>query len=511
MEKITKTNSDMYSKYEAQPIPDTSTWFDSFAGWGIWRDITETDESASYIPDEFGLGLLLTEERIASKRILGWGSVFAVLGLVAGIIGLFYLSDLILFAIIASILWGIALYRFLPWYINRDLRVRIFREGFTVTKRGKTTITYWRDIDFVREYWHKMIIQGIFQIHNHNVNVIKSNGETVKLDLTLNHIEKIGRLIQLAAAEYLSPIMVERLKSGDKCEFGPFKIDRYGIYKEKEFLPWEEVKSLDVNSVGSTTLHIKKESSHKLSIPWATKPGKAVPNLLLFITFTSWFIEAAKHPVSEKITFPDTIPDGSETHFQSSVNYNLSISKKEAQDGTQKTLYVGPSKRERRLVVKIPPGVKSGTVYSFPEFGRPNPKNGSPSVLDVVINVEKGQLSEKIKEVQMFTGIILLFGGLIWLIEYSTLDLVTSVVLATLFGGTAGALISTQQRRIGVISGAIGGVISFILNILYFMFIYLQFGRDTFWYYELVIVFILSLLPGIGIYFLLNKIQKKKI
>lgn len=508
---MTETNSSVNSKYEAQPIPDTSTWFDAFAGWGIWRDITETDESASTIPPELGLGLLLTEERIASKRILIWGSVFAALGLLAGVIGIFYPSDLDIFAIIAFVLWGIALYRFIPWYTNRDLRVRIFREGFTVTKRGKTTITYWRDVDFVREYWHKMIIQGIFQIHNHRVNITKSNGETVKLDLMLNHIEKIGRFIQSAVAEYLSPVMVERFKSGDKCEFGPFKIDRYGIYhKERKFLPWEEVKSLDVNSVGSTTLYIKKVSSHKLSISWATETGKAVPNLLLFTTFTSWFIEAAKHPVAEKITVPDTFPDSSETHFESSVNYNLSISKKEARDGTQKTLYVGPSKRERRLVVKIPPGVKSGTVYSFPEFGRPNPKNGSPSVLDVIINVEKGQLSEKIKDIQMIVGIIFLIGGLIWLIEYSTLDLITSVVFAALIGGTAGALISTQQRRIGVISGTIGGVISFVLNILYFMFIYFQFGRDTYWNYELAIVFMLSLLPGIGIYYLLYKIQKKR-
>ena len=405
MGKITKTNSDVYSKYKAQPIPDISAWFDTFAGWGIWTDLSETNEGASNFPHELGLGLLLTEERITSKRMLGWGSVFAVLGLVAGIIGIFYPSDLVTFAIVVFILWGIALYRFIPWYINRDLRVRIFREGITVTKRGKTTVAYWRDVDFVREYWHKMIIQGIFQIHTHKVIVTKSNGETVKLDRMLNHIEKIGRLIQSAVAEHLSPIMVERLKSGDKCEFGPFTINRYGIFhKEKKFLPWEEVKSLDVNTVGSTTLYIKKEYASKVPLPWATETGKAVPNLLLFIVITSWFIKIAKQPALEKTTFPNASLEGSEDHIDSSVNYNLLISKKEARDGTQKTLYVGPSKREKGLVVNIPPGVKSGAVFSYPEYGRPNPKDGSPSVLDVVINVERGQLIEKIEEIQMIIG-----------------------------------------------------------------------------------------------------------
>jgi hypothetical protein len=49
--------------------------------------------------------------------------------------------------------------------------------------------------------------------------------------------------------DHLLPDRIERLQSGATCAFGSFSLSRYGItHKEKKFLPWEEVKSLDVGS-----------------------------------------------------------------------------------------------------------------------------------------------------------------------------------------------------------------------------------------------------------------------
>jgi hypothetical protein len=113
------------------------------------------------------------------------------------------------------------------------------------------------------------------------------------------------------------------------------------------------------------------------------------------------------------------------------------------------------------------------------------------------------------QEFQILLGIIILGGGLMWLGFWSTLDLLTSLVLSLVIGGLGGVLIAIQHRFIGAISGSIGAAVSFILQVIYFEFMYIAFGRESFWNYEAVLVLFLSALPGYGLYVLLKKLTAK--
>jgi len=61
------------------------------------------------------------------------------------------------------------------------------------------------------------------------------------------------------------------------------------------------------------------------------------------------------------------------------------------------------------------------------------------------------------------------------------------------------------RSRLGLICGVIGGAVSLLLQEVYYIVNYLQFGRDSFWNYETVLLLMVSLLPGIGLYYLLFK------
>lgn len=110
----------------------------------------------------------------------------------------------------------------------------------------------------------------------------------------------------------------------------------------------------------------------------------------------------------------------------------------------------------------------------------------------------------------MAAGMILFVLGMMWLSFSSTLDLITSVILAAIIGGLCGTLISIRQRWAGLLSGVIGGVLSFSIQTIYYILMYLFFGRESFWNYEMFIVLAISVLPAIGLYALITKKTSKK-
>ena len=119
-------------------------------------------------------------------------------------------------------------------------------------------------------------------------------------------------------------------------------------------------------------------------------------------------------------------------------------------------------------------------------------------------------LEKRMQDIQILTGIILLVGELMWLGFWSSLDLLSNLILAVLIGGLAAALMSVHHRLLGTISGAIGGAVCYILQVIYYVFMYVVFGRESFWNYETVFVLFLTALPGIGLYLLLKKVIGNK-
>jgi hypothetical protein len=130
--------------------------------------------------------------------------------------------------------------------------------------------------------------------------------------------------------------------------------------------------------------------------------------------------------------------------------------------------------------------------------------------LNVEVLVEQVSAAQKRwQEFQILLGIIILMGGLMWLGFWSTLELLPSLILSLVIGGVGGVLIAIQHRTIGAISGAIGAAISFILQVIYYQFMYIAFGRESFWNYEAVLVLFMSVVPGYGLYLLLKKLAGK--
>ncbi|MFT3893996.1 MAG: hypothetical protein QM730_20395 [Anaerolineales bacterium] len=472
------------------PLPPIARWSNGFRSWGILSKLEDGKRNSSK------LGVFIAESGVAENRIFGWAGLFIFLAVLSGVLASVAFDNSPVAIGIAVCFLVAALYRLGTWYLSKDLKIEIYRDGFFYRKDGQEHTVYWREIEYMTEKWEKMVYQGIIHIYTHKVEIFRTNGTKLELNRSLQKIEEMGRYIQLAVADTLLPTYVDRLKMNADCDFGVFTINRSGIKYKGDFLPWRMIRSIEVLSVGRTTLKIQAIDGSKWRA-WATENGGSLKNLQLFLHLSNWFINVARIP-PENLNVQEE-PDNGD------IIYRLFLTKKEAQTGIQKTFYVGTSLQERELTVKIPPGTPAGTTYRFPDHGRSaaNGHFGTLTVETVVEQVTPAQ--KKWEQTQILLGIIILMGGLIWLGFWSPLDPISNIVLAALCGGVGGALLSIRQRMVGVLSGVIGGAISFILQFAYYVAMYILFGREGFWNYESVLVLFVSALPGYGLYKLLQK------
>jgi len=479
------------------PLPDITRWSNGFRGWSIVEKTGKVDGTSSQ------LGLLIYDSQVATNRVFGWAAVFILLAVLFGFLITVDFGSPFVLAGISLIFLAVAAYRIIVWYDQKDLKAEIYREGFILEKDGRKDAVYWSDVEYIKEDWLKQVYQEIIRIYKHKVEIYRSNGEKLEMDRSLDKIEQVGRLIQFAVADTLLPATIDQLAAGQFCDFGAFSISRQGIrHKNGSFLSWQEVQSLEVGTIGQTTIRIRKVDGSKKGKSWATEPGKAFKNLQLFLGLSRWFFNAAHRPVDARM---EAAP-ASRQADDGDVHYRLPVTKAEARDGVQKTFFVGTSRNERQLVVKVPAGVQPGTLYRFPGYGIVAQGNSTAGILTVEVLVERvTPLQRRWLQTQLLAGIVILMGGLMWLGFWSSLSLVSTIVLALLIGGMGGVLVSIPRRGIGAVSGAIGAVISVILQVLYYEIMYFFYGRESFWNYESVLVFFVSALPGYGLYLLLKK------
>jgi hypothetical protein len=493
------------------PIPDSSLLSDYYSDWGVWIDPADPSQDEDFSEEELDLGLMLSEYGITIKRLLITGLIFALLG--PGVMLLSYtsLETAPVFIGLGALFLGGGIYRLARLFINQNLRLRIFREGFSLRTWKETVVLSWKDIESIQETWWKMIIQGIFHIHIHRVNLSLVDGNKLVLDRRLKGLGEISWRIQNAITLTKFPEAVNQLSAGESLTFGPFKLNRFGLeHKGKKALPWKDLKQLNIQRHGETTVSIRKKDQGKLSFPWAGEKGSKVPNLNLFSLLANWFlIPHDLHQVAEE---EGVVPpaEGRDMSPRTEYIYSLVLPKKAAMGETKRTLYVGRPKAERRLDLQIQPGEISGTKYRYPGYGPDDPVSGQPTTLMIeVLFEEKGRFQERLIETQITAGIVLILLGLMWLSFFSTLPYLTSILLAAAVGGIGGLLMSVQRRWLGLICGLIGGGVSLLLQVAYYIFNWVQFGRDRFWNYESVLILMISLLPGFGLYYWLFKRKPK--
>lgn len=192
-----------------------------------------------------------------------WGSI-ARLG--------FVLSDLVLILI----LLGLAAYRVVSLYLNRDLVVQVFEDRFVLTSKGQTQVIFWKNLDHVRTFRYDIL--SIIYVKYVRVTIEDTFGKKYILDRTLRKINSFEELVQMKIVEHQLPAILESLAQGGKYESGGFTLTKDALIFNKIHIPWNNLGKV-MFWQGQVRIWEKGKRVIKIA-QWS----RNIPNFYLFLT-----------------------------------------------------------------------------------------------------------------------------------------------------------------------------------------------------------------------------------
>jgi hypothetical protein len=162
------------------------------------------------------------------------------------------------------------------WFVStvrkRDLHVRVFPEGFSYTKGGKTELVRWDEVETVRQAITR--VQHTFTVRSCTLQLKDGSKYTFN-----NALRNVGELIHTTQRE-VTPRLLSRLneqyRAGQVVRFGKLAISEAGISHGRKTLPWDQVGSA---SVSKGVVTIRKRGR---LLKWASIDVAQIPNFFVF-------------------------------------------------------------------------------------------------------------------------------------------------------------------------------------------------------------------------------------
>lgn len=147
----------------------------------------------------------------------------------------------------------------------------LYQEGFVYTSGSQLNVIRW---DRVEAVWMKIVRTSRYNSSTRNTYTIKSpDGSQVVISSHLKKVKELGEVIMNEVTRRHLPLARQAYASGVPVSFGDLSVSLQGIGFRDKFLPWPEVK--DVNLVNGT-VQVKKQGS---MLAWASVDVAKVSNL----------------------------------------------------------------------------------------------------------------------------------------------------------------------------------------------------------------------------------------
>ncbi len=220
------------------------------------------------------------------RKTIAVAFLFAVgLGILA--VAILNSSSLLLSTLIAVVISSVLLLAIPTWIVvdavrSRDIQVYACPGGLLYLHSGKTEAIRW---DQVESFWRKVVKTSSYGIQTgttHRYTLRRSDGATFKFNDTIDHVEALGNTIAAETARTLWPRYVAAYQAGQTLAFGKISLSQQGVTNGKEWLPWYQVREIQINR---GYLSLKKEGVKQGN--WRGIPASEIPNVDVFMALVN--------------------------------------------------------------------------------------------------------------------------------------------------------------------------------------------------------------------------------
>ena len=170
-----------------------------------------------------------------------------------------------------------ALFLIYLWWRSGKTEVRAYERGIVYIAKGSVRVFRWADIDEVYQRSVRWRIHFVPIRTVHRFILVTTDGRVV-LDRSIQNVGDLGQYVQEQTFGTKMPAAIEAHTAGKMLRFGQLALKRKeGIWHGKSFIPWQDVKSVDVKD---GYIRIVKYGKW---FAWAKVSVATIPNHLMFL------------------------------------------------------------------------------------------------------------------------------------------------------------------------------------------------------------------------------------
>lgn len=224
---------------------------------------------------QLGRPLQTYQPRFSPMVALAIAAGVSILDIIA-LIGIFILSGRV--GIYLLILPIIMIIFAVNAFMNGDKKVYAFSNGLIQAKgQQQRDVVRWDQIEAVWQRVVRIRYYYFFSRMTYKYTVRRNDGTSFVFTNALQDIGKLGEMIQREVTRLHTPRAIEAYNSGAPLVFGPLTLGIHGISNGRETLPWNMVKSVNINR---GVISVQKEGQ---MLRWASASVENVPNYLVFV------------------------------------------------------------------------------------------------------------------------------------------------------------------------------------------------------------------------------------
>jgi len=157
----------------------------------------------------------------------------------------------------------------------RQVFVRLFAEGFAITRDHKETSVRWPDVTTIYQAVTKNYYNGVYTGTTYNYTLHTRDGKKHVFNNTIKNIADLGNALQNGVTNALLPGVMQAFNSGQSVQFGPVAVSPLSLSKGPQQVDWINI---DKVSVDKGYLKVWERGKRRATF---SAPVKAIPNLLV--------------------------------------------------------------------------------------------------------------------------------------------------------------------------------------------------------------------------------------
>ena len=191
----------------------------------------------------------------------------------------FVASDLVLILV----LLGLAGFRVISLYLNKDLSVLVFDDRFVYTNKGQTQVFFWNNIEKIVTFRYDIL--NLIFIRYVRVTIEDKFDNKIVLDRNLGKIKEFEQTVQINVMETKLPQVLDRLENGETYQSGGFSLTKEYLEFKNTRILWDRLGKV-IFYQGQIRIWEKGKRIIKIA-QW----GRNIPNLYLFLTILNKMVE----------------------------------------------------------------------------------------------------------------------------------------------------------------------------------------------------------------------------